>query len=284
MKHLLAIESYRPWDNFGIDAGFKLIRDAGFDGLDLSFYWNAAKILCGDDYQEKVLEIKTALEKHGLRCNQAHAPFDFRYGMEQNDSCFEYLSIKRAIEACSIIGIDHIVVHGIRVPAPSCSHMNLDYNYSFYKSLEPLCEKYGVKIAVENLMDAFTYPDLLNEILKKLDSPWFIGLVDIGHAWLRGGIQPGDFIRQMDRGVIKGLHIQDTHGMELGIDEHLVPYMANIDFDDLLKALKEYDYQGDFTMECPRFLDFYAKHDLLLPALTFACEIGQKLVKDFECN
>ena len=280
MKHLLTIESYRAWESFGIDKGFQTIKEAGFDGLDLSFYWKAAPALCGDDYREKALEIKNALAKHGLSCTQAHAPFDFLYGMKQDDSCFEYLSIKRAIEACGIIGIDHIVVHGVKVPAPACSRMNMEYNYNYYKTFEPLCKKFGVKIAVENLMASFTYPDLLNDILKQLDSPYFVGLVDVGHAWLRGGIQPAEFIRQMDKGVVKGLHIQDTHGMELGVDEHLVPYMANIDFAELIKALKEYGYDGEFTMECPRFLEFYAKHDLLAPALTFAQAVGRKLVNE----
>ncbi|MDO4810094.1 MAG: sugar phosphate isomerase/epimerase family protein [Eubacteriales bacterium] len=280
MKHLLTIESYRAWESFGIDKGFQMIKEAGFDGLDLSFYWKAAPALCGDDYKEKALEIKNALAKHGLSCTQAHAPFDFLYGMKQDDSCFEYLSIKRAIEACGIIGIDHIVIHGVKVPAPACSRMNMEYNYNYYKTFEPLCKKFGVKIAVENLMASFTYPDLLNDILKQLDSPYFVGLVDVGHAWLRGGIQPAEFIRQMDKGTVKGLHIQDTHGMELGVDEHLVPYMANIDFEDLIKALKEYGYDGDFTMECPRFLEFYAKHNLLAPALTFAQAVGRKLVNE----
>lgn len=280
MKHLLTIESYRAWESFGIDKGFQTIKEAGFDGLDLSFYWKAAPALCGDDYKEKALEIKNALAKHGLSCTQAHAPFDFLYGMKQDDSCFEYLSIKRAIEACGIIGIDHIVVHGVKVPAPACSRMNMEYNYNYYKTFEPLCKKFGVKIAVENLMASFTYPDLLNDILKQLDSPYFVGLVDVGHAWLRGGIQPAEFIRQMDKGAVKGLHIQDTHGMELGVDEHLVPYMANIDFAELIKALKEYGYDGEFTMECPRFLEFYAKHDLLAPALTFAQAVGRKLVNE----
>ena len=282
MKHLLTIESYRPWENFGIDEGFRMIREAGFDGLDLSFYWGAAKELCGDDYREKAREIRKTLDRYGLSCSQAHAPFDFLYGMKQEDSCFEYLSIRRAIEACGIIGIDHVVVHGVRVPEPPCSRRNLEYNEAYYRSFEPLCREFGVKIAVENLSGAFTYPDLLNEMIRKLDSPYFIALVDVGHAWLRGGIQPGAFIRQMDPGIVKGLHIQDTHGADLGIDEHLVPYLANIDFEDLIKALKEYGYDGDFTMETPRFLDAYAKQGLLEPALRFAAAIGRKLVTDLE--
>lgn len=273
----LTIESYRAIDAFGIDGGLKMIKNAGFDGVDLSFYWGATQLLCGDDWREKALEVKSALEKYGLSCSQAHAPFDFLYTMKQDDSCFEYLSIKRAIMACGILGIDHIVVHGVAVPEGSVSRQSINYNLDYYKKLEPLCREYGVKIAVENLSGAFTYPDLMNEILKKLDSPYFIGLVDVGHAWLRAKIQPGDFIRRLDPDVLKGVHIQDNHGAELGIDEHLVPGLGTVDFEDLIKALRETGYCGDFTMEVPAFLNVYSKAGLLPEAYRFAETVGRKL-------
>ena len=278
----LAIESYRAWENLGIEGAVKAVKEAGFDAVDWSFYWDAAPALCGEDYREKALEIRNALEKYGLKCSQAHAPFNFTCDMEQEDSCFAYLSIKRAIEACGIIGIDHIVVHGIAVPETAVSGKSLDYNTGFYKKLEPLCRETGVKIAIENLSGAFTYPDLMNEILKRLNSPWFVGLVDVGHAWLRAGIQPGDFIRRLTPGSLKGLHIQDNHGAAGGVDEHLAPFLATVDFPDLLKALKETGYEGDFTLELPRFLKMYADRGLLLPALEFSQAVGRKLIADFE--
>lgn len=278
---LLTIESYRPWESFGIDGGLRAVREAGFDGVDFSFYWDAARELCGDDYRDNALKIREALRKYGLACNQAHAPFSFSYGMEQDDSCFDYLSIRRAVEMCGIIGIDHIVVHGIRVPEGPVSRASIDWNYDYFKAFEPLCREFGVKIAVENLSGCCTYPDLWNELLTRLDSPCFVGLVDVGHAWLRAGIQPGDFIRRLKPGFLKGLHIQDTHGNEQDTDEHLVPFLGTVDFSDLLAALKELGYDGDFTMEVPRFLNFYAEQGLLEPALRFAHDVGRRLLSDF---
>ena len=279
---LLALETYRPWQYYGLSVGLKMIREAGFSAVDFSFYWDAAKAFLGDDYIERAYEIKEALEKNGLTCHQAHAPFSLTYDMKLDDSCFDFLSVKRSIEACGIIGIDHIVVHGIPTPVPPASYLNMEYNLAYYRSLEPLCEKYGVKIAIENLSGSFTYPDLLNEILRKLDSPWFTALVDIGHAWLRAGIQPGNFIRQLDPGILGGLHVHDNHGPECHKDEHLAPYMGTIDYDDFFRALKETGYQGDMTMECVQFLDFYAKEGLLKEALVFEKAIGEKLIEKLE--
>lgn len=280
---LLAIESFRPCDEFGMEEGLKKIKEAGFDAVDLSFYWGATQKLLGDDYREKALFIKETLKKYGLTCSQAHAPFDLTYGMPWDDSCFEYLSIKRAIEACGIIGIDHIVVHGIKVsPEPPVSERSIQLNYDYYKTFEPLCEKYGVKIAIENLSGAFSFPDLLNQIVRKMDSKWFTGLVDVGHAWLHSKVSAGDFIRQLDKGIICGLHIHDNHGTEHMLDEHLAPFMGTIDNKDLLKALIEVGYEGEFTLELPRFLGFYQEQGLLVPALKFSEQIGRKLIADYE--
>lgn len=275
---ILSVETYAPWENLGLKAALKLIKETGYDGVDFSFYWQAADEFLSDDYIEKAYEIKKELKENGLICNQAHAPFDLKYGMELTDDTPEFLKVKRSIEACGIIGIDHIVVHGVSVPAPACSKLNMDYNYNYYRLLEPVCEKAGVKIAVENLMASFTYPDLMNEILKRLSSPWFIGLVDVGHAWLRAGIQPGEFIRQLDKGVLKGLHVHDNHGPMCHEDEHLAPFEGNIDFDDLMKALKETGYDGDFTMESIRYLKRYAEQGLLKEALIFEEKIARKLI------
>lgn len=274
----LIIDYYQPWLEAGIDGGLKMVKEAGFDGIDLGFY-HLGKALCGLDYEEKALEIRTGLQKYGLVCNQAHAPYDCLYGMAHDKSCEEYANIVRSIKAAGIIGVDHIVVEGVEVPAPADSELNLKFNYDYYRTLEPVAEESGVKIAVENLKMSFTYPELMNEILRRLNSPWFVALCDVGHCWCRAGIQPGDWIRRLDPGVLKGLHIQDTTGLEAYQDLHIVPFLAEIDFRGLMKALKEVGYDGDFTFEIGNFLKKYREQGLLQPALQFAEAIGRELIK-----
>lgn len=277
----LCIEFYEVWKAFGIDGGIKLLHDLGFDGIDMSYYRDATMYFLGDDYREKALEVKAALDKYGMHCRQAHAPTDRFYSLPQDDSCPEYVRLKRSLESASIIGIHHIVVEGAEVPEPHASYHNLAHNYDFYKRLEPLCEQFGIVIAVENLKKSFTYPDLMNEIIRRLNSPWFRALVDVGHVWCRADMQPGDYIRQLDPGILCGLHIQDTHGIRQGQDEHLAPWMAEIDFEDLMEALREVNYEGDLTLEICSFLNKYAEKGLLEPALRFAEAIGRKLIELF---
>lgn len=275
----LAVETGAVFRHYSIDEGARLIKETGFDAADMSFCDDSTEVFCMEDFREKAYEVKAAFEKYGLACSQAHAPYFFKYDSPQDDRDFQYLAIKRSLEAAGIMGIDHIVLHGVRLPYPGASRRNLDFNYGFLKGFEPLCEKYNVKISLENLSGAFTYPDLLNAMIERLDSPWYTGLVDIGHAFCRGGLQPGDFIRQLTPGILTGLHVQDTHGIE---DEHMLPYMGKIDFDDLMHALCEVDYQGDFTYEACSYLTYYGKQGLLEPALRFEAAVGRKLIRDFE--
>lgn len=274
----LAVEYYEAWKHLGLEGGIRAIKEAGFDAMDMSYYRAAAAWFLGDDYREKARLVKRNLDRYGLACSQAHAPQECLYGMVQDDTSPEYVRLKRSMESAAIIGVRYLVVEGMAVPAPSASYRNLDYNCDFYRRLEPLCREFGIVIAVENLKKAFTYPDLMNEAIRRLDSPWFRALVDVGHAWVRADLQPGDYIRQLDPGVLCGLHIQDTHGSRRGVDEHLLPWMAEIDFADLMAALREIGYQGDLTLEVGGFLEPYANRGLLEPALRFAEAVGRKLL------
>lgn len=276
----LAIEFYDAWLRWGIDGGVKALKDAGFDAIDMSYYHAAADAFLGEDYREKALEVKAALHKYGMTCHQAHGPIEMRYGMAMDDSEPAFIRVKRAIESAAIIGIRHIVIEGMEVPAPSASYQNLDYNCGYYRKLEPYAEKFGIVIAVENLKKSFTYPDLMNEALRRLDSPRFRALVDVGHTWVRADMQPGDYIRQLE-GPICGLHVHDTHGVRQGEDEHLVPWLCELDYGDMLQALKEVGYQGDMTLEIRGFLSRYDDYGLLMPALRFAAAVGRKLIEMF---
>jgi len=276
---LLAMESYHTWKTLGIEGAVRALKEAGFDAVDWSFYWDAKKAFCGEDYLEKAQEVKDALEKYGLKCNQAHAPFDMTYEKPWDDSCFDYLAIRRSIEAASIIGAKHIVVHGLRAPEGSVSKQSILENARYFRQMEPLCEKFGIKIAIENLMDSCTWPDLMKMLYEELNSPNFVLLVDIGHAWVRAGMQPGQFLRQIGPGLVKGLHVHDNHGVELCKDEHLLPYQGTIDYDDFYAALRETGYDGDFTLEIIHHMRTYAKQGLLPEALSFAHSLGRKMLE-----
>ena len=77
----LSLESYNLILKFGAQEGFKLIKQAGFDCVDMSYYWQEENSpLLGEGYREHAFQLRSYLDELGLVCNQAHAPFDFKYG------------------------------------------------------------------------------------------------------------------------------------------------------------------------------------------------------------
>lgn len=258
---LIGIETSQTVQRFGEEEGLKLIKKAGFDCVDYSFY----SLDLRDDYLEKARETKRILDACGLICNQAHAPFrNFKYGDAMDLTGDHFREIVRSIESAAVIGAKHIVVHGVRVPGPfgpdasdpnyrlySCfgTDESLVYNCDFFRSLAPYARKAGIKIAIENVGVAFAAPYLMNEIMKRLDDPTFVVLVDVGHSFMFR-TAPEVFISSIQPGWIKGLHIQDNDGVT---DQHLIPGLGKINWDNVLTALANYGYDGDFTLEVTAF-------------------------------
>ncbi len=60
-------------DFVGDIAALDKIKAAGFDAVDYTFHAYEGSI--GENYLENAEKIKKHLDKIGLQCNQAHAPF-----------------------------------------------------------------------------------------------------------------------------------------------------------------------------------------------------------------
>ena len=147
----LSLPSYSTRCAFGDFDGARLIRDAGFDAVDMSYYYlpeNSEAL--SDGYLDYSKRLKEHLDSIGLICNQAHAPFPLSYGVPFSEDDPTYRSILRSVRAAGILGAKNIVVHSINVPyeAPESTW---DYNLAFYRSLIPTAAEYGVKLAVETL-------------------------------------------------------------------------------------------------------------------------------------
>lgn len=268
----LSIETHVPIQNFGVYDGIKAIKDVGFDAFDFSYYWmseDESNKIIGDDYIEYAKKLRNYIDEIEIECNQAHAPFDFRYGMKMDETEPTYTSIVRSIESAAVLGAKNIVVHAI-------SGMPEDefeaYNLEFYGSLAPYAEKAGIHIAVENLFkwspEDGPYPRILgtptelSEFIKKLNSEVFTACIDVGHAAITG-TEPEDFISGMSKGTVKALHIQDSNYIN---DCHTIPYLGKIHWNNIAEALKNQGYDGDLTFEVFGFLRSFPK-DLIPAAL-----------------
>ena len=275
----LSVETYVPRKYYDDAAAMNMIREAGFDGVDLSFYWASAENnLLGDDYRERAQAMKTLLRENKLQCRQTHAPFDFRYGEAMDFSNLHYLEIVRSIEFSALLGAKQIIIHGIKVPEGARSEESLVYNYQYYQSFGPFCREFDIQIGVENLITSvFPEPQYLNRMLSMLDSPYYIACIDLGHAII-AGTAPEDYLQRVLPGKIQGLHVHDNDGKT---DEHMLPYIGVLNWEAIVKALADIRYTGDFTLEIYRFLDNFDAA-LLGDALAFSAKVGRYLMDKLE--
>lgn len=275
----VTVDTYGMQDVLSEEQIFALAKQAGFDGVDFSLYrMDPSRTVLGEDFRERAARTKALLDQYGLICNQTHAPFggnSYKTAFDPNHP--ERIEIIRAIEYASILGAHHIVIHGIK---PPMGIDIVDFNVKYYQSFEPYAKQFGIMIAAENLMKGtLDHPKLLSGVLDRLDPEWFMGLIDLGHSNM-AGVAPESFIRHLSPGRLQGLHVQDNNGET---DQHLVPWLGNIQWDCVIDALAETGYPGDLSMEIPGFLKRY--DPALLPdALAFAARVGHQLVARFEAK
>lgn len=260
----IAVETYIPVRELGVEAGLRAIAEAGFRHIDFTYYFELEALVASEKYLHIAKETRALMEQLGLQCTQAHAPFCLQYNEPFHEGSPNFQKIVRALEAAALLGAPLIVVHALGVPDGAASAASVNTNLQFYRALEPYCEKFGIQIGVENLGNALSTPTQLNDLLRQLKPSCFSACLDVGHANMLG-IPPQDFIREILRGRLHSLHIHDNDGTD---DQHQLPFLGKINWREVIRALKEIDYQDAFTLESWRFLDCYPK-ELLVDALRF---------------
>jgi len=280
----LSMDTFNLQIRYGDEKAIQMMKKAGFDCIDYTFGLHEVEDenrILGDSYLEHAYKVREILDQNEISCNQAHAPFRVQYGDKFDETEKEYLKVVRAMEAASIMGAPYIVVHAIKVPD---SEDVFSYNYEYYKSLEPYCEKFGIRVAIENLFKRderskcirgrFYTAEQLNGMIEKLNSSWFVVCIDLGHAGLTG-YEPQDLIRRFDKQVLRTLHVHDTEYTE---DSHTLPYAGKFDWKQIAHALKDIGYEGDMTLEIFRYFE-HVDDDFMEDALEIAVKTGRHLIK-----
>ncbi len=253
----------------GLKKAVELCGKAGFDAWDFSMFemcrldritkkpLPVQNELNGPDYVKAAKELKRIGESYGMVCNQSHAPFP----TNSPDVCS---FLKRSIECTAIAGGEICIIH------PD-NYKTAEENAPMFLELLPFAKQYGVKIATENMWlwdkekneSAFAACATAKDFVKHLDAindEDFVACLDIGHAEMRGS---GDGAVKMIRALgsrLKALHIHDNDRWH---DSHQIPFSMEIDFVSVLKALKEVDYKGYFTLEADTYLNEYTPDNIL---------------------
>ncbi len=272
----------------GYEKAVEYVAKAGFDGFDLSMFdmamydWNTRSVLDnhspfrGADYLKFVRKLRTIGEADGIRCNQSHAPFP-SYIPEIRS----YL--KRAIECTAEAGAEICVIH-------PCNHEPAEQNAEMFHELLPFAKECGVKIAVENMWSwdndkdcasaaaCSSHGDFLKH-LELVDDPYFVACLDIGHAEMRGLDTSAE---QMILSLGKHLQALHIHDNDLHHDSHQIPFSMDIDFTCVVKALKQINYSGWFTLEADQYLATNYAEGNVQQGVRELADVARRLADMFE--
>ena len=249
----------------GEEKAIEYIAIAGFDAWDFSMFamfdlqnynWIAHTgailnnhPLSGKDCLKFARKLKQIGLDNGIVCNQSHAPFP-----TESPEIFD--GLKRAIECAAEAGAEICVIHPKNSKGP-------EENAEMYHELLPFAKECGVKIATENMWGwdhekncateaACSFPQDFLDHITAVNNDFMVACLDIGHAHMFGEKTSAvEMIRTLGP-HLQSLHIHDN---DLRYDSHQIPFSMSIEFEPIVKALKDINYQGYFTLEADGYMD-----------------------------
>jgi sugar phosphate isomerase/epimerase len=121
----------------------------------------------------------------------------------------------------------------------------ISYNIEVLERLTEKAKKYGIKIIVEHFRGPFSKVKGLKKVLDALPEVGFH--LDVGHANLFGsGNKTQQFLEKFHH-RLSHVHFSDNKGGNE--DMHLPIGTGNINWKEVIKALKKYGYDGTITLE-----------------------------------
>jgi sugar phosphate isomerase/epimerase len=146
------------------------------------------------------------------------------------------------------LGCRDIIVHPVGVNSRVDDPWRAESLAETAAALARLGRDHGVRFLLENMPPPYFTADVLplRQAVDALDSP-HVGLAyDSGHAMLMG--RPVDAVRLMGP-RLGGVHLHDNRGEQ---DDHLIPGMGTIPFEDVAGALAQVGFAGTFMIEVYR--------------------------------
>lgn len=280
----ISTEIYSTAEIVGMKKAVELCAKAGFDAWDLSMFYMHRAVMFPYPFRHQITrsryirlaeELRKISDANGIVCNQSHAPFPVKSPAVQS-------VLELSIECTAIVGGEICIVH------PD-NNKTAEENAELYHKLLPFAKSCGVKLATENMWNwdkekqqsCFAACATGEDFRKHIDvvnDDFLVACLDLGHAEMKGS---GDGAVNMIKALgprLQALHIHDNNCLN---DNHQIPFSMNIDFMPIVKALKEIDYQGYFTLESDAFLKSYNKSNVFEGVLKLKGS-ARRLADEFE--
>ena len=209
------------------------------------FSWNI-----DDDHvvtPEEMAQYSESFDAHNLRCESVHGFENTRvHAVTEGEALNRYVAVQGSlVELCARLGGDAVVLH---LPGLWWGHLGISLQEALERStvsldrLRPLCEKLGVRLAVENYREQSS-SERLDFYFSRYPEEFMAFCLDTGHA----NLVPGE-MEEMKAYASRlcALHLHDNLEVE---DDHQPPFFGTIDWPGLLDWLHEIDYARSLNFE-----------------------------------
>lgn len=258
----IAIKNGLLLKNWSVEESLKMIKDAGFDGVELDVAtmmrekYDPDGRWSGETYLEEAKKLGAYAKELGLTIVQASGV--------GNDHHFDFETVMlpqilRSIEISAAVGAPYVIIPALTRGAYRGSEEKFfESNMEFYGRLADTAKACGIKIALENQVafdwahfvlnhhvcsraeEFCRYIDTLNETHGDL----FVACVNPARAPLTGQ-EPEALTKGLgDR--MKLVHMNDNDYRK---DNKAVPGYGALDINRMVTALKDASYKGYFTLQ-----------------------------------
>ena len=257
----ITLAGFGYYERLGEKDSFDLLCRTGFDAMDFALYRGEARVqfdLGRSESDEAACRAILACAKaSGVSITQTHAPFGYREGDASEETVLDIY--RRAVRATRALGADKMVVHPIKYRDCVREYRRqecFDHNLRLFEKLRPTLRECGVTAMLENMFMKVVKEDVPvllptiystgEELARAADAlgEEYAVCLDSGHALITG-----EDIPAMVRTIGKRLGVLHLHDNDGERDDHLPPYLGNLDFDAMMEALKEVGYEGNINFE-----------------------------------
>lgn len=236
------------------------LHRAGFRYIDFNMYtFTSECAYMKDNWRDAVKNLKNIADELGMQFVQAHSQGGNPLSEDKNHVDFLLKATLRSIEICEMLGIKNTVVHNGSKSGLTKEEWFIN-NKAFYEKLFPTMERCGVNVLCENSSKSNMGNDYfintgrdMREFIEYVNHPQIHGCWDTGHANCEGS-QYDEIMAIGDE--LFAIHYNDNHGAK---DDHVAPFLGNLNHDEVINALIDVKFKGFFTLECDSSLIRYNK-------------------------
>ncbi len=268
----------------------QLCADAGFEHLDLHFGTQGRDgyPLALDNWERWTDDVAKKAEQLNITFRQAHA---FHYRTRESTAELKNRGwyeerMRRSVIAAERLGVKWLVQHPSDFNADPAYDFEKTkrYNIRYWTPFVELANKHHVGVAFENLYQSGHHQRYCSEVDELIDFIDCFHGAQVGACWDTGhaavaGQRQGDAIRKLGK-RLKAMHIHDNHQQPKG-DEHLMPYCGTLDWDEILSAVADVGYEGNFSFEVKE-PTWSMPPEMSAEMLRFLHRLGEYMVKRME--